>query len=155
MKCFNLNIEIVEMKISREYQEDRPKYGKFLVDADDGFDEVVVVDATDKVGQEVLSDVIVHTGEQELEQIQHTRAEVRPAKVLEDQVSAEISGLQLCLVAVLEVLSEEVPVTQHSEVLQILTPHTHSVSHGSHEDVGMFVQFGIFLQNLFHNPAGF
>ena len=72
-------------------EEVRPKYGKFLVDADDCLDKVVVVDAADKVRQEVLSDVIVDTGEEELEQVQHTGTEVCPAKVLEDQVRTEIS----------------------------------------------------------------
>ena len=116
-------------------QDVRPKYGQFLVDADDCLDKVVVVDAADKVRQEVLSDVIVHTGEEELEQVQHTGTEVCPAKVLEDQVRTEISGLQLGLVAVLEVFSQEVAVTQHLEVFQILTPHTHSISHSSHEHI--------------------
>ena len=57
----------------------KPKYGELLVDADDCLDKVVVVDAADKVRQEVLPDIGVDTGEEELEQIQHTGAEVSPA----------------------------------------------------------------------------
>ena len=58
----------------------KPKYGELLVDADDCLDKVVIVDATDKVREEVLPDVVIHGGEEELEQVQYAGPEVSPAE---------------------------------------------------------------------------
>ena len=67
-------------------QSNKPEYGELLVDADYCLDEVVIVDATDKVREEVLSDVVINASEEELKQIQDAGAEVSPAEILEDQV---------------------------------------------------------------------
>ena len=64
----------------------KPEYGEFLVDANDCLNEVVVVDTTDEVREEVLSDLIINRSEEELEEVHHAGAEVSPAQVLEDEI---------------------------------------------------------------------
>ena len=90
-----------------------PEYGKSLVQGDYSLDKVVIVYAAHKVSQEVLSNLrnmqtnfedVTFTkqsnlwtdaGEDKLEQVQDTGARVSPAQILENQIRAEISRLQL------------------------------------------------------------
>mgnify|MGYP001211764302 CR=1 FL=1 len=143
-----------------------PENGKSLVQSYDCLDKVVIVDTAHKVRQEVLSNlknmvkitslylsfdnINAHlwtdAGEHKLEQVQDTRARVSPAKILEYQVRAEISRLQLCPgkcliyspslfiylifslpITVLEVLPYKVTVTQNPEMLQVITFQADSI----------------------------
>ena len=90
-----------------------PENGKSLVQSYNCFDKVVIVDTAHKIGKEVLTnlkktshfskDLIkeisgylwTDAGKDKLEQVQDTGARVGPAQVLEYQVRAEISRLQL------------------------------------------------------------
>ena len=43
-----------------------PKYRKLVIECNDSFDKVVIVDTADKVGQEISSDFWINAGEQKL-----------------------------------------------------------------------------------------
>ena len=49
--------------------------------ADDGLSKAVIVDTAHKVCQEVVSDILINAGEDELEKIKDTGAIVTPAKI--------------------------------------------------------------------------
>ena len=93
----------------------QPEYGKSLVQGNNWFYKVVIVDAAHKVSQKILSNLKMDNiigpntekkilvlklylrtdaGKDELKQVQHTGARVGPAQVLVNQVWTKISRLK-------------------------------------------------------------
>ena len=93
----------------------QPEYGKSLVQGNNWFYKVVIVDAAHKVSQKILSNLKMNNiigppekkkslalklylrtdaGKDKLKQVQHTGAGVGPAQVLVNQVRTKISRLK-------------------------------------------------------------
>ena len=73
-----------------------PEDGQLLVNIDDGLDEVIIINTADEVCQEVSPHFWINAGEDELEKVQNTGADVTPAEILKHQIWTEIPRLQFC-----------------------------------------------------------
>ena len=107
------NHKYIFNKFSHEFLHGEPY--KLVVDAADCLGKVVIIDAANEIGHEVMPDLRINAGENKLKKIKDTGAIVIMTDIFEDDITAGKNGVLVTLVFEQDFLSAKPSMTENTK----------------------------------------
>ena len=116
------------------------KHWNTAVNAAHSFNKVVIINTADKVSHEALPHSGLHAGEDELEEVHNTAAELVGAWILENHIRTYSFQINCFPVLEDQVLFDTVSVGQHSKCIDLPVYHIHFFRSWTHEQPRIFAK---------------